>query len=757
MFFEAPGRSVAPNALVLPKALDFASYLAAAKHPYATLIDTRRDDASGVETVVLDVAVELSQDRVNAIWDRERIAISFFLGDVRIPEVVALREDFPWVPHLNQREEEFPRSLCLYEAPYSTLKLRWTATLLVERVREWLSLSADGRLHQEDQPLENVFLGHIPPLILPSDFIKSLSGDSSRGVTVSGFGVHAVGDNLRNITGFVVTDPSIHNLPAGNDHVATAVVAPPRKHGMVRHTPRNLRQIIDIMREVDIDLIDVLRQRLRSWKEEAASTADARFLLLLVFPKFREEGSPQETWEWDTWGFLFVDGMQQLGTKLGLWEMAPNRALAMLIPPAEERSAQAEVQIVNPVLQLTKSRAALFNGTVSDDRNMVMVGVGALGSILLERFLRKGFGFWTLIDDDLMMPHNGARHCLPAIAAGAPKVTAMSQLAGSFYEATAVKAVSRANVLHPGSEVMTQSTIMSDASVIFDCSADVAVARLLALDVPGAARRLSLFLSPNGKQLVLLLEDAERKQMLDTLEMQFYRLLLDEPQLQTHYMSTGPRIRYGRSCRDLSAILSADHISMFAGIGSKAAEKFLRTPDAAIVVWKAESDFSVLSIKATPRRVFRSILKGFTVLWDEAVVDKIRWLRGEKLPGETGGALVGCWDLSRQMLYIVDVTGAPPDSVERPTAFIRGSKDLGNWIAEISRLTGRTLEYVGEWHSHPDGFSTRPSCDDRNVFRWIEDHLATDGLPSIMLIAGDSDFRWMSEANGNGCTWEYRS
>jgi proteasome lid subunit RPN8/RPN11 len=70
---------------------------------------------------------------------------------------------------------------------------------------------------------------------------------------------------------------------------------------------------------------------------------------------------------------------------------------------------------------------------------------------------------------------------------------------------------------------------------------------------------------------------------------------------------------------------------------------------------------------------------------------------------------------------------------------------------------GRTLEYVGEWHSHPDGFSTRPSCDDRNVFRWIEDHLATDGLPPIMLIAGDSDFRWMSEAKGDGCTWEYRS
>ena len=129
--------------------------------------------------------------------------------------------------------------------------------------------------------------------------------------------------------------------------------------------------------------------------------------------------------------------------------------------------------------------------------------------------------------------------------------------------------------------------MMSDAAVVFDCSADVAVARSLALDVPGAARRLSLFLSPNSEQLVLLLEDIQRELTLDVLEMQFYRLLLDEQQLQTHYMSTGPKIRYGRSCRDLSAILSADNISMFAGIGSKGAEKFLQAPDAVIAIWKA--------------------------------------------------------------------------------------------------------------------------------------------------------------------------
>jgi integrative and conjugative element protein (TIGR02256 family) len=143
------------------------------------------------------------------------------------------------------------------------------------------------------------------------------------------------------------------------------------------------------------------------------------------------------------------------------------------------------------------------------------------------------------------------------------------------------------------------------------------------------------------------------------------------------------------------------------------------------------------------------------VVWDEGILDKLRWLRGEKLPQETGGALLGCWDLSRHLLYVVDVTGAPEDSIERATAFIRGSKDLPRWIAETSRLTGGSIEYVGEWHSHPDGYPTSPSNDDRNVFHWIEKHLSIDGLPPAMLIVGETELRWLTTENGNGVAWKF--
>jgi len=615
----------------------------------------------------------------------------------------------------------------------------------------------EGKLHQDDQPLENVFLGQFPPLILPSGFVKSVLGGGNDGQEAIRFGVHAVGDDPQRITGFVVINPKMHgSVPVRQDHIATAVIAPAQKHGLIRKTPQNLRQVIDVMNGVDVDLLSILRQRFRQWKDNDATTIGARVLLLLIFPKYREEGSPEETWEWDVSGFLLLDSVRDLGVKLGLWQVMPNGTMATLIGAGEDHSSDVLIQIVNPVTQLTKATAALFNGTQLDDRKLAMVGVGALGSMTLQNLVRKGFGVWTLIDDDLMMPHNGARHALPALAAGAPKVTGMKRMMDTVYEETAIITIGRVNVLRPGSEETSFTTILSQADIIFDCSADVAAARQLALDSPGLARRLSLFLSPDGEQMVMLLEDRERKIKLDALEMQFYRLLLATCCLQKHYASlVGPKIRYGRSCRDLSAVISADSIAAFAAIGSKAVERLLRDDAAAIAVWKTEPDLSVKATWNQPRREFRLGLSSFTVVWDEGVLDKMRWLRGEKLPRETGGALLGCWDLSRRILYIVDVTGAPDDSLERATAFIRGSKSLSDWIAETSRITGRSIEYVGEWHSHPNCYSTNPSGDDRKVFHWIDQHLSVDGLPPAMLIVGETELRWMSTVDGNGVAWNY--
>lgn len=391
MYLDAPGEVVGVAQLQVAKAKAFAEYLASEKHKFARLIEVRKDTEVGSETVVCDLVVEVSQDRANDVRDVERVAVTFDLSDEQAPEVISLRPDFPPVPHLNQRPTKISRSLCLYAVPYTTTRLRWTPVLFVERIREWLEQTASGTLHQEDQPLEPVFLGHFPPFVVPSNFLSAI-GDAQKVGGQAHFSVYATGPAPGMITGFVAVDPNSPNANRTGDFVATAIIAPPQTHGVVQATPSTLSDILDVGHAVGVELLDYLRRYVRELKHRDLNLLNARLILIMVFPKRRHEHLAEEAWDW--WGFLIDGDIRRLGDKLGVWQIHANGTTPELIPVGPETANQVQVGIVNPVTQLTKQMAATFNGTVEDTRQCLMVGVGALGSMALLNLLRKGFGSW---------------------------------------------------------------------------------------------------------------------------------------------------------------------------------------------------------------------------------------------------------------------------------------------------------------------------------------------------------------------------
>jgi integrative and conjugative element protein (TIGR02256 family) len=117
------------------------------------------------------------------------------------------------------------------------------------------------------------------------------------------------------------------------------------------------------------------------------------------------------------------------------------------------------------------------------------------------------------------------------------------------------------------------------------------------------------------------------------------------------------------------------------------------------------------------------------------------------LPSETGGVFIGAFDVERKIVYVVDLVPSPPDSKEWPVLYIRGCRGLVERLEEVHQATGGMLQYVGEWHSHPDGCSTNPSGDDRKVFRWLVEHMQVDGIPPVMAIVGQGEnIRWFVES-----------
>ena len=113
--------------------------------------------------------------------------------------------------------------------------------------------------------------------------------------------------------------------------------------------------------------------------------------------------------------------------------------------------------------------------------------------------------------------------------------------------------------------------------------------------------------------------------------------------------------------------------------------------------------------------------------------------RGNALPNETGGVLIGLYDIAKKLVYIVCQVRAPEDSISSPTSFIRGCADLPERLKHIQETTLDNLTYIGEWHSHPSA-NTQRSTDDVKLHKAIVGYNRENCLPGCMMILGTDNF-----------------
>lgn len=736
-YLTVPGDPIASDELTIAKAVAVARTVIDGALPFVRLVACLRVTTPETDVVILDVDPELPQRPVNDIRRTERIALAFGVNDRLPPEPLALRPDFPQVPHLNLTSQEIPRSLCLYDEPWSEAKLKWTVVGQIERLRRWLTLTARGELHEVDQPLEPLLLGPTSVLVLPPDVLAS--GDAAAPLRVEGVKV----DDLRWTYIAEAVGPQTEDRPSNEKvkFVATVIQASPHIHGIIRKQPVNLAELAGFLAGACDDLIGTLRRRLRTWSQDGVLGAllEARLILVLVLPKARHEGDEPEDQE--TWAFFCLPTIGEMGQALGIWQMQGPQP-GWLISPDEAAGGQdVPLEPLNPMAAFTRERAATLNGLDRrEDLKLVAVGVGALGSQVFVNLMRSGYGEWTLVDDDIVLPHNLARHAVFG-ALGGPKAEVVAYLANATIAGAPIARAITADVSDP----MLRDGLVSalrDADVILDTSASIAVARGLARDVESNARRASLFLNLTGTDGVLLAEDLGRTLTLDVLEMQYYRAAVTVPELAEHLALPIGRMRYGIGCRDQTSRMPQELVALHAAVGSRAVRTALADDGPTILIWQAHEDLSITPVRAATAMPSWYDVGEWKLCVDQAVLETVARFRQEKLPNETGGILVGAFDTQRRIAYVVDALPSPADSVEWPTLYIRGCRELNERVAVVEQRSAGNLRYIGEWHSHPNGHGVMPSDDDRKVFVWIGEAMLRDGLPPLMLIASANEHGW---------------
>lgn len=461
---------------------------------------------------------------------RERLALVFFKDQTKMPEVRALRKDFPIVPHLNHTIIGQPASLCLYSEPWSVIERTWTPQKHLQRILWWLSESArNGTTHQIDQPLERIYFDSPFEILLPPNFEDKVN-DKDLALVLQPV-QPSIGDFKVMRGGFFPKNKILKQEIM--QFIPLVLILPPVVHGRIERYPDTLGALHGQLESRGSPFIERLLDCIRSKVDEKglAHNKDGRCLLIFHLPVKRLAEAEPERYE--TRAFLVMKDLSVLGEVTGALIKYENRFFynAPIIgntpQPQNDEWKSFKITPVDVKTAITKEFARNSSCAKSDSADFkgILAGVGALGSALAELWAKEAWGQWTLIDPDYIKPHNIVRHIAKDSCIGHFKVDVVKSFmeknyCNEHYSAVAIPdSITNDNNSHV-SDAINAADFLVDATTTLEAPRDLS-------QKDGVPRLCSIFLTPSGCDSVLLIEDSARRVCLDSLEAQYYRAIIN--------------------------------------------------------------------------------------------------------------------------------------------------------------------------------------------------------------------------------------
>ncbi|MFI8581041.1 Mov34/MPN/PAD-1 family protein [Ectopseudomonas khazarica] len=695
-------------------------------HPYATLTSVSRDETFDVLDIELEI--ELEQRREVPIRPREPIRLIFMSSDDDWqPRVLSRREDFPvGMVHTNLDREAGGLALCIWEEAWSDLATNLTGQALIERIRTWFSLMAAGAVHGDDQLLEPLIHSSSHTLIIPSG---EMCGSWYTSLVFNHNGLITLGMSKekpeKEVTGhsFAIYTPQL----------------PSQLHRGLAGTPYDLDALQRLCLDFGFDLVEDLVRWVLS-PEQLSGAPNRQPILIITVPKRRTEEGPDEQPE--VWCYTLGQSLAELGERLDVTITEPKTGLttAKLFGNVSNADLPSVHMVPWRVVQrLNRAMARHFAGMAhKTDTPLLAIGAGAIGSNVIMMATRSGIGPWAVVDGDITLPHNTVRQVQRNGSVGLPKASVLEIELNHVFEEGGNTAIP-ANVFAPGEHADALDAAARNSEIAVDFSASPAVLGWLS-DQP-VRRGASAFFGPDGSDLVVLAENKSRAVRVDEIEAQYFWSVATEPELNGHLSAARlDSIRYANACQDLSRPLPPWQLQTLCGLAAGQIAQLIESDQACFKVWRLKPETGAVQAVVIPvQQVHRYQVGSMRVSISDDVVSTMRELRSKAGRNETGGVLVGTFDLVRNVAHVVAALPAPTDSKQAPTYFIRGKKDLKPRIEELAAGSAGRLHYIGEWHSHPGAVPARPSDDDEGVFAHLETHLGSAGSPYFMAICGERD------------------
>lgn len=696
------------------------------------------------EAIVLNMQVGVPSRSPFGVLEQEKVAICVPANNPRKLQAFSLRKDFPSLPHLSASYKDTPRSLCLFDVPQMDRVYNETYVDFLLRVKKWLDRAAAGDLHLAEQAMEPFVLESLGYVVISAEAEKRIiEGAPAFDIFVSKY----VPANKFSVT-YIEIHPS-RDEASESPVVALPIKGRPSSDQCINCLPRDYLELADLLREkLDIDLdreiLKLVSNTYEKWRRKEhreKKLLNRGVVLAICIPRLNYKGIPSGH---EIRAFHLSKPLWFLGKALGCVLVQQEKKNKEPTFVFKDRLARKEddlkeiipvpFAVVQPFSRdLAKSMAGLTID-ISDIR-MSAIGLGALGSQVVLNLSRQGFAGWRLVDDDLLLPHNFARHGLSAGFRGQSKAAALAIEIGLILDKAAVKAYDQNfhNLRDVRKEILNTSAIV-DFSASYSVFMDLCCERK-------RSRALSVYFSNGGFTSVLLSEDRERKIRLDDIDLQLKIQALTNPLIGTIYRRReGNQLVYSTSCNSQTAVMPQDLVSIHAGIITRQIKGSIFSNDAKVFVNViSEEHFGVKVEQFSPCEVTVKEAGPWELRISQLALTEMSEHRRLKLPNETGGVLIGWISSYNKIIYVGKALPAPEDSVERPYYFIRGKKGLYAEVQRMRKASNDDLRYVGEWHTHSIGSSVRQSPDDLKSMAKLSGTMLEEGLPGVMLILADDN------------------
>lgn len=702
------GQQVRLEDLLTPKGK--AIYQVALHHPCVSDLTCIRS-TQGDDVIMMTLLLEVPDNPLYSIQERESVAIRCCKADKMQPEVYATRRDFPLdLPHRNVMPFDRPVSLCVSDVVYDDIRSTFNAFEFIESIRRWFQLNAIGKLHEKDRPLEVFFVA--------PEFSY---------ITAYQAGKEYVPVKYTSRTPFASVIEEVRKDKS--DYSLVSVMTQANISGAIRRVPKCMGDLRGINGYNGMPLTDYILAAIMS--KEGLLKSIKPLMVCLVMPMKRDERSDLENvnlfaLRFDKPAHDIVHAVKRLGNFATAYVDQLEVKTSVLLSPVDLRDL------------------AFRNGNLFEERELTIIGTGSLGAQVLDHFVRCGYVTTiNLVDPDLMFPHNIARHTLDTKDLMKYKVDTLAEKYKGIYGLKIN--VFRENFLHTNKH--TNDRIMTTSQIVIDVSTSVSVERKLALDMAAySVRRCSVFLNPKGTDVFMMMEDKARKHRLDLLEMDYYRNIICNEALVKHLDLPEKHPANVFSCRSESVVMRFDGIGTLGSIVSSQIKICSTADEAELAMWRLQPESGEVKRCELDITEWIEIKQGKTTVFiTKAVFEEMCELRNRKLdlsePVETGGTFIGTYDKDRHIVYVAYMISAPDDSVATGTSYVRGVKGLAEEVERIKKLTWYQMVYIGEWHSHPHGCSNAPSAKDKKLYAEMSEELSKNDYPFVMGILADEGLR----------------